>query len=252
MKPLKIAILETGTPNPVLRESHGGYPDMFVSAFERHQELLTFENFNVYENNLLPELEQYDGFLITGSPLGVYEDHDFVKPLEKLIQQGLAKGKPMVGICFGHQIMATAMGGRVEKVDKGWGVGIHHYNFYESKTALPDGLQIFAKENSGKISCLVSHQDQVVGLSDQIYSVGGSSFCPNGVLVYGKGNGISFQMHPEFEIEFAAELLASRTDEINRETVEMAQKSFSAPSDRNIMIDAITQFFVRSCKQILV
>ncbi|MEM9988211.1 MAG: gamma-glutamyl-gamma-aminobutyrate hydrolase family protein, partial [Pseudomonadota bacterium] len=66
--------------------------------------------------------------MITGSPAGVYEDHPWIAPLEDSIREWTWQNHPVVGICFGHQIMAQALGGMVQKSDRGWGVGLHTYN----------------------------------------------------------------------------------------------------------------------------
>lgn len=234
--PPVIAIVETGVPAGDLYEVYGGYPKMFRDAFLNEQADLRFDTVSVYEGAVLPELDAYDGYLITGSPLGVYEDHDFIPPLEAFIRQAIGKAKPTVGICFGHQIMARAFGAVVEKSDHGWGVGVHTYDLTEEARLAMPAL------DQNEIRCVVSHQDQVLSLSPEIKHYGGSVFCPNGVLGYGAGAGLSFQMHPEFLHDFADALLTSRENLIDKHRVQTARASFSGPTDRQVMLRAIAEF----------
>ena len=78
-----------------------------------------------------------DGWIVTGSAFGAYEDHAFIPPLEDFIRANYKADVPMAGICFGHQIMAQALGGKVEKFSGGWGVG---YTNYEMPDQLPSSF----------------------------------------------------------------------------------------------------------------
>src|SRR6476620_6436403 len=114
---MTIAILETGTPPDALIADYGRYPEMFERLLG---DGFAYESFPVFERVFPGDPEQYAGILITGSPAGVYEDHDWIGPLESWLQHAAGK-VPMVGVCFGHQVMATAFGGKVIKSPKGRG-----------------------------------------------------------------------------------------------------------------------------------
>ncbi len=248
LTPIKLALIETGTPAPPLRARFGGYYDMFHQAFATESPEIELVNFPVYQDLVFPDVTQFDGVLISGSPYGVYEDHDFIPPLKDFIRREMTCGTAIAGICFGHQIMAEAMGGKVEKSDKGWGVGVHTYALSKDVTqseGITQKNSLFTNifKDYDTLSCLLSHQDQVVSLSPSIQRLGGSEFCPNGILEYGKGNGVSFQMHPEFTLEFAEALLDSRRDRIDSITVSDAQVSFGTVSDRTAMITMLRRFF---------
>ncbi len=248
---MKIAILETGSPSKTLVERHGGYAHMFQQAFDEAGCDISFNHYRVFENNVFPALGAYDGYIISGSPFGVYEDHDFIAPLTDYIKIALEADIPIVGICFGHQLMARAFGARVEKSENGWGVGVHHYKTSMPIDKMPQWVQkskwiqqaAKAGDKMGAMSCVVSHQDQVLETPENAECLAGSDFCPNGVLLYKNGMGVSFQMHPEFTHDFSRDLLNSRKDRILADVVEVAQKSLEGASDRQNMILLLADFF---------
>src|SRR6476620_7182838 len=144
---MKLAILETGRPPGDLAERFGDYPTMFAELLGPEFEV---ESFDV-EAGRVPDPGNHDAVLITGSPAGVYEDLPWIPALLDFIRA--ADDRKMVGICFGHQAMAEALGGHVEKSDKGWGAGLHHYDVNLAEPWMDQACSIAAP---------ASHQDQVV------------------------------------------------------------------------------------------
>src|SRR5690349_14343646 len=120
---MKLAIFETGRPPGDLAARFGDYPAMFAALLGEGFEI---DRFDVAAGDYPASPEAHDGYLITGSPAGVYEDDPWIAELATFIKRVKGRAK-LVGICFGHQIMAEALGGHVEKADKGWGVGLHNY-----------------------------------------------------------------------------------------------------------------------------
>jgi len=86
-----------------------------------------YDSVPIYDGAAFPNPAGLDAIVITGSSAGVYEDHAWLPPLRAFIQGAYAAHTPMLGICFGHQIMADALGGDVRKSEKGWGLGRHTY-----------------------------------------------------------------------------------------------------------------------------
>ena len=124
---MQIGILQTGASPDALRAEHGDYPDFFERLLAGRG--LTFRRFHVEAMEFPKDVHDCDGWLITGSRHGAYEDHPFIKPLEDFIRKAYAAHVPVVGICFGHQIIAQAMGGKVESHAGGWSVGPTDYDF---------------------------------------------------------------------------------------------------------------------------
>jgi GMP synthase (glutamine-hydrolysing) len=139
-----------------------------------------YATYNVVDGDFPGGPEACDGWLITGSRHGAYEDHDWIPPLEDLIRAIRDAGRPLVGVCFGHQIIAQALGGKVVKFDGGWSVGAQTYQFED-----------------GPVTLNAWHQDQVVALPDGAQVLASSEFCANAAVAYGDRI-YTVQAHPEF------------------------------------------------------
>ncbi len=241
---MKLAVLEMGVPAASLRAIHGTYGEMFGRAFREVAPAVKTEAFAIWNGAPFPTVPSFDAIIVSGSAYGVYEDRPFIPAAEAYVRHALASQIPVVGICFGHQLMAQALGAEVVRSEKGWGVGIHRHGL-ETNAARTHGLAL----TDDAIRCIVSHRDQVVSLSPEIKRLGGSKFCPNGVLSYAGGAGLSFQMHPEFTTAFARALLKSRRADIPAPVAEEAKQSFGQPSDRKAILTTIIDF-VRQRRQV--
>lgn len=188
---MKIGILQTGHAPEDLRGEFEDYDAMFRALLDGHG--FGFETWDV-ENGALPSgPEAADGWLITGSRHGAYEDHPWIPPLEALIRSIHARRQPLVGVCFGHQIIAQALGGRVEKFSGGWVLG---QTVYDTSDGAPLRLNAW-------------HQDQVTALPPGARVEGGNEFCRYGVLAYGDTIR-TWQPHPEYGDDFIEGLLRTR------------------------------------------
>jgi GMP synthase-like glutamine amidotransferase len=187
---MRIGILQTGRAPEALVGESGDYPDMFERLLDGHG--FTFRTWRVVDMDFPPDVHAADGWLITGSRHGVYEDHPFIKPLESFIRDAIAAGVPVVGICFGHQIVAQAMGGRVEKFAGGWSVGPTDYDF-----------------GGETITLNAWHQDQVVEAPPGAQVIAHGPNCAIAGLAYGN-RALTIQAHPEFRPDFMQGLMEKR------------------------------------------
>ena len=222
---MKLAILETGRPPGDLAEQFGDYPSMFADLLGPGFEVETFD----VVTGELPRPGDHQAYLITGSPAGVYEALPWMEPLEQFIRS--AEDGKMVGICFGHQVMAKALGGRVEKSDKGWGAGLHHYTVIRSEPWI---------DAAGMIAIPASHQDQVVVQPPNSKVVAASDFTPFAALAWTNRPAISFQFHPEFSPGFAKALIEKRYDIVP--DPDAALRSLDAPNDNARVAGWIRRF----------
>ena len=211
---MKVAILETGRPPGTLADQFGTYPAMFAHLLGPGFEIEIFD----VQAGELPEPGGHAAYLITGSPAGVYDPLPWIDPLQQFIRS--ARDSKMVGICFGHQVMAEALGGHVEKSDKGWGAGLHRYSIVRSEPWI---------DSAGTIAAPASHQDQVVVQPPNTDVVAASDFTPLAALAWRDRPAVSFQFHPEFSPAFAKALIAQRFDTVSDPDAAIA--SLDAPND---------------------
>src|SRR5215471_12071073 len=123
----RLTIMETGLVSPKNRERHGSFPQMFERMIGAEDKSISFDVVRVSEGETLPDANALEAILITGSSVGVYDTLDWVTLLENFVRAAYVKRIPMVGVCFGHQLIAQALGGTVRGSEHGWGIGRHIY-----------------------------------------------------------------------------------------------------------------------------
>ncbi|WP_127104551.1 type 1 glutamine amidotransferase [Pararhodobacter zhoushanensis] len=220
---MKIGILQTGDA-PEGLEHLGQYPDMFETLLAGHG--FDFARYRVLGMEFPGSVHDCDGWLITGSKHGAYEDHPFIAPLEQFIRDAFAAGVPVAGVCFGHQIMAQALGGKVEKYKDGWSAGPTTYDF-----------------GGQTLTLNAWHQDQVVELPPGAVPIASSSFCQYAGLAYGK-TGYSVQAHPEFGDAFVGALIETRGRGVVPDALlAEARAKLGTPLDSAAIADQIAGFF---------
>ena len=231
---MKLGILETGAPPAEIVGRYGSYPSMFRRLFG--ESAYEYAVYDVAAGQSPSGVDACGAWLVTGSSAGTYDPEPWIAPLEDFLRA--AKGQaPLVGICFGHQIMAQAFGGKVIKSPKGWGLGLQRYRLAESLPWMDSGEPIAVPG---------SHQDQVVEAPPGARVIGGNEFCEFGMLDYGEGRAVSLQLHPEFEPDYAKALIETRRG--TRLTVEEADRavmSYEQPDDRQ-RVGAWLQRFIET------
>ena len=203
-KPVTIGILDCDVIADELIDDFVSYPLMFQQLFNRlepSEVAVRYEAFHVCGGSLPGAADACDAYLITGSKTGVYDDEAWLPPLRRFLQNAFAAGIPLVGICFGHQILADSLGGRAEKSEKGWGIG--------AMTHSQQNTFIDIDQMPAHLTLLYSHQDQVTELPNDAQILYGSAFCNVGAYRIGK-QVLSFQGHPEFTHEYSRRLMTLR------------------------------------------
>ncbi len=221
---MRIGILQTGQSPDMLRSEMGDYPDMFTRLLAGRD--LNFTSYHVEAMEFPERVRDCDGWLITGSRHGAYEDHPFIAPLEAFIREAHAEKVPMVGICFGHQIIAQALGGKVERYPDGWAVGPTEYDF-----------------GGETVTMNAWHRDQVTKRPDAAEVVACNDFCANAALVYGDW-AFSVQAHPEFPDAFVDGLMRTRGPGlVPDEVMAAARAKLGHPNSSAAIADRIADFF---------
>lgn len=234
---MKLSIILTGEVPAPLRGQFGPYAAMFQRMFDAAESGFDFEIIRAFEDTALPDPDQLQAILITGSAAGVYDDLPWLDPLRDFIRRAYAAQTPMLGVCFGHQIMADALGGDVRKSEKGWGLGRHTYQVV--------GRRDFMSDAPKTLSVACSHQDQVITPPAEADVILASDFTPNAGLAYRSGRAISFQPHPEFTDDYTLALTEMRRGIAADEVVDNAVRSLQKPSDSALVGGYITRFFMR-------
>lgn len=237
---MKLTIIETGLAPASIRDRFPSYPEMFARMFASVDAGIECETVSVVKGEALPDPASLEAVLYTGSPAGVYDAEPWIPSLSDFIRSAAGAKTPQVGICFGHQIMGDALGGKVVKSEKGWGVGRHIYEIvqYPDWSAAPCPQQI---------SVAVSHQDQVVIKPAAARVIARSEFTPFAGLEYGGYPALSFQCHPEFEPDYAAALYLARRVALGDEKAKAAADSISGDCDRRLLAGWIVNFLRVAC-----
>lgn len=218
--PLKICILEADDLHPQMQSDFHSFGSMFVRMLGRQQQPAEFTVYNVVRGDYPCEAEQFDAFLVTGSKADAFGEDAWIVELRKYLLQRYQAGDVLLGICFGHQILALVLGGKTERAAQGWGAGVHSYQMQVpslGSQACPPAIRM-----------LISHRDQVTRLPEGAQLVASSEFCPNAAFMLG-GQVLCFQGHPEFTAEFSRSLLQLRqgiyTPEFYAGSLESLQQS---------------------------
>ena len=232
---MKITIIETGLAPEPIRDQHPSYPDMFETLISSADDGFVYETISPARGERLPDPATRDAILITGSAAGVYEDHHWMQPLFDFIRRAANNKTPQVGICFGHQAIAKALGARVEKADAGWGLGLHTYDVHHAPGWM-DPIETFALG--------VSHQDQVLSLPDGANVIAASDFTPFAALDYPGSAAMSFQGHPEFDTEFFEALYRVREGtRFTSDVVNNAVETLRRPNHNHDVAKWISKFY---------
>jgi len=231
---MKIGILQCDDVRDTLLAEHGNYPEMFIHLFERITQDWQFKVYDVRHFQYPEKLNECDGYITTGSRYSVNDEQEWINQLAAFILQLNKASIKLVGICFGHQLMAKALGGKVEKSVKGWGVGVSFNQI--------DRQQPWMQPFQSGIDLIVSHQDQVTNTPLNTDVLASSAFCPNYMLQY-SNHLISIQGHPEFSVSYSKALMAIRYDVIPANRQREALVSLKADIDARLMMQWMVNFF---------
>jgi GMP synthase-like glutamine amidotransferase len=230
---LIIGILEADELNDEVIQRYGRYAETFeqlLSAVDPH---LAFQTYQVTQQEFPQSIDACDAYVLTGSKHSCYEDIPWINQLKQFVVECHAKKKKLIGICFGHQLIAQALGGSVQKHDKGWGIGM---SSSDVKTT-PHWLT----PKQPQFNLLVSHQDQVTRLPQQASLVASNDFCP--IAGYHVNHTIlTFQGHPEFNHDYLQYIMTQRREVIGEQAYQQAIESLQQDEDNELVAQWIVNF----------
>ncbi len=230
---MKAAILVCDQVAQPLASTHGQYDHMIQQMFAQRDDTIEFDRFNCQAGDYPDDIEAYDFYITSGSKSSAYEDEKWIKQLIAFVQKLDRAKKKLIGICFGHQIIALARGGKVEKSTKGWGVGMSHNQLLKQPA--------WMKQKPQDLKILVSHQDQVTEIKGNHQVLAGSDFCPN-FMVQWDQHFLSIQGHPEWQNSYSQDLMHLRRNIIPAEKVEKGLASLADKTDNLLFTQWVLDF----------
>jgi GMP synthase-like glutamine amidotransferase len=227
---LRIGLLQCGHLVGDLGATHGDYPILFRRLLSEFG--VDLEVVDATTGGDLGAVDRFDGWLVSGSAASVYDDLPWIDPAAAFLREVVRADVAVVGVCFGHQLLATALGGRVEKADAGWGVGVHEYDVAGAWAVPVAGDDVDPDAEQGEhpehLALIASHQDQVVVLPDDAEVVAHTNHCPVGAFTVGP-RVLGVQPHPEFTTGLSRDLTERRRDKIGPARADAALESLHRP-----------------------
>lgn len=233
---MKIGILQADSVLDQFQPKHGNYPGMIMEILGEAAASLdvdvSFENYDVEHGEYPGSLDECDGYVITGSKKSVYDDELWIGALMEYVRDLHGQQKKIVGFCFGHQLIAEALGGKTLGAEVGWGVGVHDSRLVEHPW--------FIDDHADHYTLIVSHKDQVVSLPEGADLIATSDFCPNSMFIIGE-HILAMQGHPEFNKAYSKDLMDWREEILGPETYSRGVSSLETP----LMRDDVARWTVR-------
>lgn len=231
---MKIGLLQCDHVMPENRAEFGDYSDFFGNLFRRHAPEIVLELFDIQQDEYPEHPDRYAGFIGTGSSRSVWENIDWISRFKKFVIELYQGGNKFIGICFGHQMIAEALGGRCEKSGRGWGVGVKKVAVVQKKSWMNPELDSYR--------LIFSHQDQISALPENSKVLGGNEHCPCSMILVGS-HFLGIQAHPEFTPAYSRRLMQMRIDRIGLQAVQEAEKTLQEKTDEAVMTQWMANFF---------
>lgn len=220
---MKICILDNDTLDAAVAPTYSSYGAMFVRLLrDAGAKDWLFELFDTQKGEYPASFDGYDAVLLTGSRADSFSSDPWVVELRKQVELLLRDKKKLVGVCFGHQLIALCMGAKVGRAPQGWGAGRMRYDWHAPN--LPNA------EGRTEIALLASHQDQVFELPDGATLLASSDFCPVAAFAVGE-QVFCVQPHPEFVEDYSAYLLNRRREHLGEDTYTTSTNSLALGHD---------------------
>jgi len=228
-----IGILEADYVDSEPEKIYGSYADMFIKLLSKEDKKIAFKVYSVIDNKFPENVDECDVYLITGSRFSAYDNEIWIIELKNFIRSLFKKHKKLLGICFGHQVIAEALGGKVEKSAKGWGVGL--------MSADIESFKDWMLPKTERYDLLLTHQDQVVKLPEGAELISRNDFCPISSYIIGN-DVLTFQGHPEFSPGYLMYLMNKRKNIIGENKYKLAKQSMEKSVDNENIAKWMLEF----------
>ncbi|WP_051350167.1 glutamine amidotransferase-related protein [Dyadobacter alkalitolerans] len=230
---VKVGLLECDHVRDELRHIAGDYRDMFPALFSNVAPEWDFHFYDVCNGHFPVSVEECDIYICTGSKSSVYDQEDWIIRLKDFVVDIYQSQKTFIGVCFGHQMLGEALGGKVEKSSVGWCVGVHRFQL----TARESWMQPF----TDAFNLLMMCQDQVVQLPPDATLLAETPDCPHAMFRVGERM-LGIQAHPEFSKKYDQALMELRVERIGQKKVELGIASLELPTQEIMFAHWIKNF----------
>lgn len=226
-------MLECDHVRDELRYVAGDYRDMFPALFTQVTATWEFVFYDVCNGDFPASVDECEVYICTGSKNSVYDDEPWIHQLKQFVREINTSAKKFIGICFGHQLLGEALGGKVDKSPNGWCVGVHSFELLKQETWMNPAQHQF--------NLLMMCQDQVLQLPAGSVLLAKTPLCPHAMFRIGS-NMLGIQAHPEFPKAYNQALMEMRVERIGSEKVKNGVKSLEKNTDALLIADWIVQF----------
>ncbi len=225
----KVGLLLCDYISPQYQYIASGYTEMFTVTYPNFE----LEVFAVCDGVFPESVDACEAYICTGSHRSVYEEEDWIFRLKDFVREIYVHQKKYIGHCFGHQLLAEALGGKVQKAEVGWCVGVHTFEIVQREAWMLPFQQSF--------NVLMLCQDQVQELPPDSVVLASGKDAPIGMFRVGE-HMLGIQGHPEFTKVYERAVMEDRVEKIGALKVKKAVKSLTLPLDRDLMVEWIEQF----------
>lgn len=230
MKP--VLIIQTGRAPEPIRARHGDFPHWFRLAAGLHSSQIRV--IDVMAGESLPLPQAVAGVIITGSGAMVTERAAWSERTAEWIRDAVDGELPLFGVCYGHQLMAHALGGHVDYLPGGREIGTQVIE----RTAAPLAQWMGALPTS--FHAHTTHEQSVITAPDGATVLAQSARDPHQILSYGS-RAVSTQFHPEFNAEVMRAYIQRKHADMEREGSD-PQQVFNAVAATPVARRLLRQF----------
>ncbi len=232
---MHLGILQADSVMEQFQAEFGNYAGMFERILTVGDAPIRFSSY-VVQDGELPAIDSCDAYLITGSANSVYDDLGWIRDLVAFVGAALEANRKVIGICFGHQLIAHYFGGETRAADQGWGVGV--------KISHIDNQESWMEPPMDEFALLSSHKDQVVSLPDGATRFATSEFCPCAGFVW-NDLVLTFQGHPEFTKSYSATMMQMRNEVLGPEIFSRGMASLDEGTHEDSVARWILNFLAK-------
>ena len=234
---LKLGLLQCDSIDTHMHTHSGGdYPDMFARLLQQTGQPFALTTFNVTDGVLPQHSKDFDGLIITGSRHSTYEAQPWIDQLTQFIQHCQHHETKVIGSCFGHQVIAHALGGTVNKAIQGWGIGVHQVNIKQQQT--------WMQPYQAQLNLIFSHQDQVIALPKNATILAESHYCAVQMYVIDQ-QFLGIQAHPEMSLAHIKALVQQNCELYGPEALSQAKISLERLSHDGEIVGQWMMDFLR-------